>query len=611
MTLSHSARERLLTKSQWVETRSLPAFQLACLAAGEAQKMGLKVWSSDKISLLQSEGSIGSSLAPRGHSFCAQGTSLFALSHAPEKLLSWHLPTLELIDEKPLAGAATLLSCDPRGRWVSWVTATPGYQVWTQGLVSDSVPHLFANLAAAPYALSWHPFESLCLLILCPLARTPWQAARLILAAYAGEKPQLCGELSLSPPGFPDAACQEASFSADGREVLGLWRCGEWNQLWTYNLEDKSWQALSADERERGRPRRRSDEQSFVSVGQELIGISHQRGYFRLDCLDRKSGLWRELLPQHFTHLEQIHPSADGNAISLIAASAQMPPTQLELHRVEDNWQLARQRGLPAPIQAWSVQGEAVSWPSEDGHLVQGFLYRDRRRRSGPLPLLLPIHDGPTEQVTANWPVKAQAMVESGYAVLYINYRGSWGYGRSYQEALAGHWGHRELKDIVSSIKPLAAAGWIDPQRVALWGGGFGGSIVLRALQLYPQVFRAGIAVYPLCDFADYWERAQALQRAELDATLATDEAEARRRLSPLASCQSIVTPLALFHGAKDPLVPEAHVQAIAASLEARRIPCWLTVYEEEGHAWQARATLEDYYLKVGSFLARFLRKEG
>ena len=299
----------------------------------------------------------------------------------------------------------------------------------------------------------------------------------------------------------------------------------------------------------------------------------------------------------------------DQGAISLIGASSIKPPTLIELRPDESNeWRLHHQHSKGTAAKTFPLHPEMLSWPSIDGTIIYGFLYRDKRHK-GPQALLLPIHGGPTEHVSATWPIKAQAFVEQGYAVLYVNYRGSWGYGKTYHESLKDRWAELAPSDIVSALHNLSAAGWIDPQRVALWGGDIGGSTVLNILQRFPKVFRAAITVFPICNFQDYWEKASAIQRAELDWALGTTSIQERLEQSLLSRADLIQTPLAIFHGELDRLIPLSHLQELKESLTRRKITVWLTIYPEEGHGWQARTTLEDYYCKVASFLALHLHQ--
>ncbi len=614
MTLSTRTLERLIAKNTWNETRWLPGHSLAQLAVNaEDGLQSLKFWREKSVQWLKTPVSLGSSLEPQGHSYIGWQERIFALGRDAGQILTWEHKDSDQPQILDLARPLSLLATDPRGRWISWITGPTPYRCEVQRLDQKSPPETFTDLEGVPYAWAWHPHESYSLAILCPNELCPWQGARLLLFAYrdGARGPAALSSQALSPPSEGDAPCLEAHFSPSGQQILGLWRTGEWYQIWSYRIASKQWTLLTHDRAERARPHRRCDGQSFAIVrgGDEILSLRQERGFFQLVSQRLGAGTSDILLPREYSYLEHLSVNPETNALSVIAASAHVPPTQIEMRATPSSWQIQGLRGVATDLESMGLHGEALSWPSEDGQTIHGILYRDRRR-AGPLPLIMPVHGGPTEQVAATWPVKAQAFVAHGYAVLYVNYRGSWGYGHSYQNALGGHWGEMDVQDIISGIGPLAAAGWIDPQRVALWGGGWGGSTVLRALAHSPKTFRAAVAVYPLCDFNDYAQRANPLQRAELTWALGSSSSAELGRRSPLSYKDQILTPLALFHGERDPLVPADQIRMLAASLEARRIPCWLSIYANEAHTWHQRATLEDYYCKVGSFLARFLRRE-
>ena len=115
------------------------------------------------------------------------------------------------------------------------------------------------------------------------------------------------------------------------------------------------------------------------------------------------------------------------------------------------------------------------------GETAHGLYYPPDSERFdgiGKPPLILLIHGGPTSQARASWQAGAQFYITRGYGVLFVNYRGSTGYGRKYMLKLRGNWGVCDVEDAISGAKFLAAAGRIDPVRTIIMGGSAGGFTV-------------------------------------------------------------------------------------------------------------------------------------
>jgi dipeptidyl aminopeptidase/acylaminoacyl peptidase len=252
---------------------------------------------------------------------------------------------------------------------------------------------------------------------------------------------------------------------------------------------------------------------------------------------------------------------------------------------------------------------ERISWASTQGEMIYGILYRDRSlAQSQPQPLILPVHGGPVDAVQATWPSKALAFVKQGYAVLYVNYRGSFGYGTSYVQKLQGAFGQIDVDDLICGVRSLAGSGWIDSSRVGLWGGGTASHTVLRALSLHPEVFAAGVAVFPILNLPLHFSLCPMAERDELQWALGTSCPERLSELSADAVVGRLSRPLALFAGAKDAQANIEKIKALEAALREKKVACWLTVYESEGRVFRLEETYSDYYSKVSGFFDRFLK---
>lgn len=509
----------------------------------------------------------------------------------------------EILQHLPPSGE---LSWGPQGTFVSWIQSESQAKdtVVTYSL-ADKRQHPLISQDGYIRSVAWNTQRPLFAYLSWGKDQLPWHSARLILASYSLQcsVPKLEGSAELFPPGLSEATVAELLFTPCGQYLIASVQSDEFFQIWRYGIESQTWVQLTVSTAERALPLRKVNRRCLAidPLDKSLLSLVCNKGYWTVERVSWETPKATVTLPCSSTSLRSPSFSADGNQLLLVGSAARQVPSILRFQRQGQDFRPLN----AAPSRGFSLQGEAVSWPGASGQTVHGILYRDRSRTT-PSPLLMPIHGGPTDFVDATWPAKAQVFVQQGYALLYVNYRGSWGYGRSYQCALEGRWGQLEVDDCAAAVQSLASLGWIDPTRVALWGGGTASYSVLWGLIRYPELFRAGIAVFPLCNLENYLARCSAPLKAELGWALGS-KANLQEK-SPLSQAHRIRSPLALFHGGQDPLTRADDVEALAASLKERKVPCWLTVYPDEGNSWRTTRTYEDYYFKIASFLARFLR---
>lgn len=211
-------------------------------------------------------------------------------------------------------------------------------------------------------------------------------------------------------------------------------------------------------------------------------------------------------------------------ATSAHRAIAHSPGTLIPLPVFPDGsiWYRYTCLGEPWQIRAWRDGQETVVWPptvpgarqrweaihyhSLDGTVIQGFL--GIPEGDGPFPAVLDVHGGPTAHVTDMnmWPWLS--LVDEGYVFLSINFRGSTGYGRAFQEAINGHPGRLELEDMAAARAYLVERGLARPDQIMLHGGSYGGYLTLMGLTRQPELWRAGFAIVPNCNFELMYEDA-------------------------------------------------------------------------------------------------------
>jgi dipeptidyl aminopeptidase/acylaminoacyl peptidase len=277
----------------------------------------------------------------------------------------------------------------------------------------------------------------------------------------------------------------------------------------------------------------------------------------------------------------------------------------------------ARDLGLDP---AWFSRPEHVVFPTEDGGTGIGEAHAlvyppanpAARPRDGERPpLLVVVHGGPTAAASPVLDLGVQYWTSRGFCVADVDYRGSTGYGRRYREALKGRWGVADLDDVVACARYLADAGRVDPARMAIRGGSAGGYTTLAALTLRSGVFTAGASHYGVADLAALAADTHKFESRYLDGLVAPwpEGADVYAERSPITHVDALDTPLAVFQGEEDRVVPPAQAEAIVAALREKGVPHAYLLFPGEQHGFRRaeniRAALDgelSFYAQVWGF---------
>ncbi|MBI5877758.1 MAG: S9 family peptidase [Chloroflexi bacterium] len=263
--------------------------------------------------------------------------------------------------------------------------------------------------------------------------------------------------------------------------------------------------------------------------------------------------------------------------------------------------------GIP---RASFVEPELVHYPTFDGRRVPAWYYR--AQREGRKPVIVHVHGGPEGQTQPMLFPILQYFVQCGYSVLSPNVRGSTGYGKSYVH----------LDDVdkrMDAVADLAhAALWlkqqpdVDPGRIAVYGGSYGGFMVLAALTNFPDLWAAGVDIVGISNLLTFLQNTSSYRREHREAEYGSLERDRAflERISPIRYVDRIRAPLFIVHGANDPRVPLSEAQQIADALRARNVPVEMLVYSDEGHGLVRLANKLDAYPRIARFLAAAFAEE-
>jgi dipeptidyl aminopeptidase/acylaminoacyl peptidase len=232
--------------------------------------------------------------------------------------------------------------------------------------------------------------------------------------------------------------------------------------------------------------------------------------------------------------------------------------------------------------------------------------------------MVLNVHGGPWARDTYGYDPEHQWLANRGYAVLSVNYRGSTGFGKAFVNAGDLEWGGRMHDDLIDAVNWAVAEGIADKDRVAIYGGSYGGYAALVGATFTPEVFRCAVSIVGVSNLETfvastppYWQSFyENLVRRIGDPRTEAGRAHLKAR-SPLTRADAISRPLLVLQGANDPRVKQAESDQIVAAAKARGLPVTYGLYPDEGHGFMLPANRISSYAITEAFLAEHLGGSG
>ena len=253
------------------------------------------------------------------------------------------------------------------------------------------------------------------------------------------------------------------------------------------------------------------------------------------------------------------------------------------------------------------VEPYLVHYPSRDGKwTISAFLYVPfNMARNGQNAAIVYIHGGPTAQTMNSFNRFVQYAANQGYMVLAPNYRGSTGYGKEFQQANLFDMGGGDLQDVLAGVDWIKQTGHLDPKKIAVMGGSYGGYLSMMAVTKAPEVWAAGVPIVPFVNwFTEIENEDPVLQQSDL-ATMGDvvkNKALYEDR-SPINFIDQIKAPLLLLAGGHDPRCPKSETQQVVDAIKKRGGTVDSKIYENEGHGFARVENQIDAYKRVADFL--------
>jgi dipeptidyl aminopeptidase/acylaminoacyl peptidase len=252
------------------------------------------------------------------------------------------------------------------------------------------------------------------------------------------------------------------------------------------------------------------------------------------------------------------------------------------------------------------------TFEARDGLVIHAYATFPEGEEPRNLPTVVNVHGGPQIRDTWGYHPEAQWLANRGYLCLQVNYRGSAGYGKSFVAAGDREWGAKMHDDLLDAVNYGVAQGWVDKDKVAIYGGSYGGYAALVGAAFTPDVFRCAVDIVGpsnlktlLDSIPPYW----ALMKAQLYRRVGNPETDADFlwSRSPLSKARDIKIPLLIAQGANDVRVKQAEAEQIVDALKEAGIDYEYMLFPDEGHGFAKPENRLKFYAAAERFLAKYL----
>lgn len=332
--------------------------------------------------------------------------------------------------------------------------------------------------------------------------------------------------------------------------------------------------------------------------GKILAFISNENGVSVLHLRDTKTleDIDTPKMPAAQFSLLRWHPTLPHLAITINDPNAPSDVFEIDVPgKKMARWTESKPANFDAPLIA---KAEIVQWKSFDGKSISGILYRPAAKFTGPRPVIVSIHGGPEGQSRPFFMGRWHYFLnEMGASILFPNVRGSSGFGKTFLTLDNGKLREDSVKDIGAMLDWIGTQPQLDPKRIAITGGSYGGYMSLATSVHYADRISCAVDSVGIANFVSFLERTETYRR-DLRRSEYGDERDPDMRtfltaISPLTNAQKIKKPLFVVHGRNDPRVPFFEAQQIVEKVRANGTAVWTLYADNEGHGFAKRANAD------------------
>ncbi|HSE20047.1 MAG TPA: S9 family peptidase [Pyrinomonadaceae bacterium] len=351
----------------------------------------------------------------------------------------------------------------------------------------------------------------------------------------------------------------------------------------------------------------------FSPTGKYKVIFYDKDGGTQVNILDRRTNSLVKHLGSNEVSIGSLTFSPDDGSIAYFGESNSNPAVLYHHDFAADQTRPVSSFTGRQIVKNSNLCAKALSFCSFDALPIPSVLWYPRKRPTDrTLPALVWVHGGPGGQIRTGYNSRIACLVQSGFVVLGCNYRGSFGYGRSFLAADIGD-AAGPLLDLVYAKQFLSSLSFVDETRIGLIGSSFGGYLVLAALAFYPEEFFVGVDICGVSDWISMLENLpqhwRSVQQNSLFQKIGHPERdrEKLRRISPLYHAERIKKPLLVLHGANDPRVPQAQSDLLVEAVKRGGGMVDYMIFSDEAHGLRHPVNSVKAYQSILEFLKRHL----
>ncbi|MEY3107804.1 MAG: hypothetical protein RL730_155 [Actinomycetota bacterium] len=373
----------------------------------------------------------------------------------------------------------------------------------------------------------------------------------------------------------------------DNKTIIYIDEESGWWNPWKVDVEGNRKQIIS-EHSEWGFPAWQLGYRAIATLKDgRFVGVHGPVDARKLAIVDPSSGSIIDINSE-FTHFPPTFAS-DGSRLVAFGASNSKFQTLVEFDlKAASIKEVIRPNPLPIPINfAPEIREITVNGGARNVKVILHRATHPEHQNTGATPLLVQVHGGPTGHSSAVVQLDYLYWTSRGFTIADINYGGSTGYGSEYRHLLDGKWGIVDYEDVITSVKDLIDSGIADPKRVFISGGSAGGFTVLNAL-IHSDLFVAGGDYYGVAELTGLATDTHDFESRYLDSMIGPypERKDLYIERSPLTHVEKLNSPLIIFQGLEDKVVPPSQSEAIRDICLKKGLKYKYFAFEGEGHGF-------------------------